>query len=313
MTVQLQEIDLDHPDVFCALAQFQHAGYIDQSKLQQALELNGVPKEHWPKPPTNHVCLGRAMREAAGRNDRVEPIADGWVLTKVLSERLDLEDPGNDGTNAHEVCVTAKVIVAGDQQQLRITPISSPHAALIRHEYEHQQGLFKASEDISRWLSQTVIPLVRGVAAKSRGGAYYIAKGSGLTTFRKVKAALDSVSKFNYRAFPCDHGPDVQLPIVVTGTHVILKPEFAAMDAVRIMLNGLIEECDRTCTDLQAKLQADNLGKRALATQIKRADELADKVENYASVLGLNLTEITVRLEELQSHLGISMACLTDD
>lgn len=315
MTVQLQEIGLDHPDVFCAMAQFQHAGYVSQEALFSALETAGITKEHWPKVPTDHVCLGRALRAVASRNDRVEPITGGWVLTKVLSDRLDLETPGNSGTDAHEVCVTAKVIVVGETKQLRVTPISSPHAPLIRAEYDKQCGLFKASEDLSRWLSQTVVPLCGGVAAKARGGAYYIVKGPGLTTFQQVKQAMDEISTFTYSTFkslePTTNS--VCLPVVAQGTNVILKPEFAAMDAVRIMLTGLIDECDRTCVDLREKLDSESLGKRALTTQIKRADELADKVEKYAKTLGLDLTAITERLASLQENLGASMLQLLDD
>lgn len=317
MTIELKDITLDHPDVFCALTQFQHAGYIGQAELFTALEAAGVPKNIWPKAPSDHVCLGRAVKELAGRSDRVESIQGGWVLTTVLHDKLDLEDPENDGTDAHEVSVTAKVIQEGDTQIIRVTPGDSPHAPLIRHEYTFQQERFKASEDISKWLSQHVIPHVGGVAAKARGGSYYVAKGVGLNSLKKVKEALDAVSTFVDRKFKMLDDPTktFNIPKVTQGTSLILKPEFRALDAISIMLNGIIEETEKTCDDLHAKLIQTGdgkLGKRGLTTQIASAEALEGKLKDYSKALGLDLSDLNERLDELKAGLGVALVNETE-
>ncbi len=310
MTVLLNDVSLDHPDVFCALTQFQHAGHIEQGALFAALDVAGIPSNIYPKPPSDHVCLGRAVKSVAGRSDRVESIAGGWVLTMVHQDRLDLEDEENDGTDAHEVCVTAKVIKVEDATIVRITPEDSIHAPLIREEYEYHQGQFKAAEDISRWLSQTVIPWVGGVAAKARGGSYYVAKGQGLTRMRSVQDALEAVSLYTTRSFKTldDVTKSVELPSVVQGTSVVLKPEFAGLDAIRIMLNGIIEECDKTCDDLHGVIMKGGVGKRGLQSKITQAEEMESKLVDYSKALGLDLSDMNSRLLEVKSGLGIALA-----
>ena len=314
MTIQLVDIDLEHSDVFCALTQFAHAGYIEQQTLTDALTAAGVPSEVHPKPPSDHVCLGRAMKEASGRHDRVEPIPGGWVLTIVHQEKLDLEDTDNDGSDAHQVSVTAKVIKVEDRQEVRITPWDSPHAALIRHEYSFQQGQFRACEDLSRWLSQHIIPWAGGVPSKARGGSYYVAKGQGLTRMKRVKTALDTVSTYTYREFKMldDDTKTFKVPTVTQGTNIMLKPEFMAMDAVRIMLDGIIQETDRVCDELHAKLITGDLGSRGLKSQIKKAEELEDKLNEYQKALGLDLGDLKERNEELKAGLGVALSATID-
>jgi hypothetical protein len=314
MTIELKDIDVNHPDVLCALVQFQHADYVVQETLFNALEAQGIPKEVWPHSPTPHVCLGRAVDEAAGRKDRVESIKDGWSLTTVHNEKLDLENPDNDGKSAHEVCVTAKVVKTGDVQELRITPTDSPHAALIRHEYERQQGLFRAAEDLSQWLSRVIIPWVGGVAAKARGGSYYVMKGEGLTNIMKIKKALDSISTFDVKHFPILNKPgeSISLPIVTHGTMLTVKPEFATMDAVRIVINGIIEDTDRLCDDLSEKLTDGDLKAKGLKTQINRAVNLENRLSEYSRVLGTDLSDLNGRLSELKNGLGMALAATVE-
>ena len=308
--MQIKDTTLSSPEVFAALVQWTHAGDVDCVRLLAALKEAEVPEHLWPKEPSEHVVLGRALRECAGREDRVEPIRDGWCLTMVNREKLDLEDPSNTGHDAHQVCVTAKVMLVGDAKVVRVTPEDSPHAALIQHEYERARTLFKASEDLSRWLSQTVVPWVGGVAAKARGGSYYVMKGVGLERIKAIKAALDSVSTVTWQEFKLTGQGETEtfkLPTVLNGTAVVLKPEFAGLDAVRLMLNGLIEECDDTCDALATKLNG-SLGERALNTQIDIAVQLETKLQNYSTALGIDLGDMVSRLSELKGGLGIALA-----
>lgn len=314
MPITLTDITLDHPDVFCALTQFQHAGYLEQDTLLSALRDRGVPNEYLPKAPSQHVCLGRAVKSVASRNDRVESIRDGWVLTQVHHERLDLEDDANDGKNAHEVHVTAKVIKVGEATLIRITPENAPQAALIRHEYEYHQGQFKASEDLSQWLSRTILPWTGGVATRSRGGSYYIAKGTGMTRIRNIKEALDSVSSFVERKYrSIDDATKVfTVPTVSQGTGITLKPEFKSLDAVRIMLNGVIEATDAACDELHVQLTKERQGKRGLKAQITKCEDLEGKLAGYSKALGLDLGDMNDRLAELKAGLGMALLKDTD-
>lgn len=315
MTITLTDITVDHPDVFCALTQFHHSGYIPQEALFKALEKQGIPKNLWPKEPTQHVCLGRALKSVASRKDRVESISDGWVLTVVDKDKLDLEDPNNTGKDAHEVCVTAKVIKENGATLLRITPPNSIHEPYIRHEYTHQQSQFKASEDISRWLTQTIIPWVGGVSSRARGGSYYVYKNGGLDKIKQIKAALDEVSTFSYRTFTFadDTNKTVKLPIVTAGTALILKPEVKSLDAIRIMLNSIIEETDSVCDDLADKLNTGKLKKKGIKGQIKQAEAMEERLKAYSKALGLDLSDINSRLTELKTGLGLALLQAMDN
>lgn len=311
MTIELQNANLDHPAVFCAHTQFSHAGYVATDAVFAALSAVDIPQSLWPKVPSLHVSLGRAVREVAGRADRVETIGDGWVLTSILQDKLDLENPDNTGDDAYKVSVTAKIIKEGEVTRVRITPEDSLQAPLIRREFETHRNQFKASEDLSVWLSTIVIPEVNGVATRSRGGAYYVLKGAKLELLKRIKTALDSVSVTTNKEYKClDSEKVFSIPKVVQGTSIMLKPEFLALDAIKIMLNGIIEDTDRVCDGLHSKLMkahTGELGKRGLKTQIQVAETLETKLGDYSKALGLDLSDLNARLLELKSGLGMAL------
>jgi hypothetical protein len=305
--MQINSTDLNHPSVLCAEVKFQHAGYINQDRLLLALIDAEVPEEKFPIPPTEHVMLGRAMNEIAGRKDKVDTIGDGWVLTLVDQEKLDLEKVGNTGADAHQVSLTAKVLRVGTGSVLKMTPDNHHLGPALEQEWQNQQNLFKASEDLSKWLSQVIIPWVGGVASKARGGAYYVRKGEPLVNITKIQQVLDKVSEKHYRQFKVFGLTDViDLPVVTQGTLVTLKPEFAELEAIRIMLNGIIEKTDRVCDELHDKLTS-NIGERALKTQIGKAAEMEAEIQQYQEALGTDLSDLTVRLTELKNGLGIAL------
>lgn len=310
MTINIRNTSLDHEDVLCAETKFQHRGSLGQKELLDALKLEGIPEQCLPNSPTDHVCLGRAVKGYARRNDRVESIPGGWVLTLVDKGKLDLEDEDNDGTDAHVVDVTAKILKVEDTTTVKIIPEDHPAAPAIRAEFEAQRGLFRCCEDVSRWLSQTIIPWVGGVASKARGGSYYVMRGTGLDRMKKVKKALDSVSSSTNTVFKPLKEEDsaIVMPVVTQGTHITLKPEFAELDAVRIMLDSVIRETDTMCDDLHTKLTSNKLGARALKTQIDRAIDHETKVEGYFKALGIDMGDIGDRLKELKGGLGVALA-----
>ena len=307
--MQITQTDLHHESVVCAEAKFSHAGYLKQEVLLEALKQVGIPNNKLPAIPSDHVTLGRAVAAIAGRKDRVETTGDGWSLTVVDPEKLDLEKDGNTGTDAHTVCLTAKVLLAGDVRQLRITPEDHPCAALIRFEWDKQQNLFKCSDDISKWLSKVIIPWVGAVASGSRGGSYYVPKGTGLDNMIKVKEVLDSVSARTHKSFQVTGTTQViSLDQVVQGTIVSLKPEFAELDAIRLLLNGIIEETDKLSDELFEKLgQAKDgeLQERAVKTQVARAAQMKEKLVSYSTALGIDLADLHSRLDEVSGNLDM--------
>jgi len=297
----------------CAEARFNYAGYLSVDTVQEALKGAGVPENLLPKAPTDHVCLKRAMKNIANsRKCRVESIGAGWSMSLVDTGKLDLDNPENTGKDAYEVSVTAKVIKAGDFTSVKITPYGHPAADFIRQEFNRQQGLFKCCEDLSVWLTRTAVPWVAGVPAHSRGGSYYVLRGENLNRMKKLQKAFDSISSFDEKSIRGIDGQYIYVPFVREGVMMTLKPEFAELDAIKIILNSLIEKTDETCDELHEKLMKGNMNRRGLKTQIARAEELEGTLEMFANTLGMDLNDLNSRLTELKTGLGAALLSVTD-
>lgn len=308
-------IDINHPDVLCVEARpAGWAGEISVRKLFDALKNNDIPPQVWPSRPTDNKCLERALASLRDRRSLVRPLPKGRGFSLVLEspDNLDLED--NHGS-AHTVEITAKVQRGEFDHSvatIKVTPEDHPAVPLIKAQYEYyrgaggdDEGLFKCAQDLSHWFSQVIVSWCHGVATRSRGGSYYIMKGVYLDRMIRVQKALEEASVFEDRQIPLN-GQTVTVPRVVQGGRIILKPEVGSAAAVEILVDQLIEECDKTCDDLAAKLSDRKLTVRGLETQKSMADDVREKLSQFEQLLGTQLEDVRARLEEVTA--GVTMA-----
>lgn len=321
--VKVENISLDDERIaFVEAKPVGWAGTITVDSFHTALENAGVPKNLWPSEPTPNKCLERAVKDLAkDRRTLVRPLnkSKGWSLVYENASELDLaaKTTEADGTvrehKAHKVELTARVKKVNDTPYVECTPWDHPLATKLSQTFAAWQGVFKCSQDLSMWFSQTIVPWCQGVATRARGGSYYILKGDPLNNMLKVQAALDDVSSsFDSTRWVGDTA--IKLTTVESGGRVLLKPEVGSTVAVEILLENFIGECDKVCDDVGAKLTDNSLGHRALNTQAKIAGDQAAKVKLFEGLLDTKLDELRDRLDELESDAGVAaLAALNDD
>lgn len=330
--MKLIDIDLDDDRVqFVEAKPAGWAGHIKVNDLFRALEENDIPPQLWPNLPSDNKCLQRAMEDnrPRGRRHLVRPLkkAKGWSLVIENAEALDLERAeelarvgAEDAIgDSHAVEITGKVMRGegdGHVSTVQITPPSHPLTPMIKESFkffrgtdDFNLGVFKCSEDLSVWFSQTIIPWVSAVSTRSRGGSYYVLKGEPLDRLRRACAALESVSEYTVKEHKLPNGDVLNQTHTVVGGRIILKPEVCTVASVEILLDSVVNNIDKELDKLDEKLRTKDLGTRALSTQMKAVDSLAAMLTQYERVLGVGLDDVRARLAE--SKAGVGMAQLT--
>lgn len=311
--------DLDLQDERVAFVEAKPAGWAGDLPipvLREALRNNDIPEAVWPSPPSDNRCLERALHSLRSQRSLVRPLAKGrgWSLVIENPDDLDREKMGNDGHQAHSVELTCKVERGEFDTALsavRVTPEDHPAVPLIKQEFARyrgdteEDGLFKCSQDLSVWFSQTIVPWCRGVSTRSRGGSYYIIKGQYLDRMIRVARALAEASQVTYSTVNVA-GKPVRLHKVALGGRIILKPEIATTAAVEIMIDNIISECDKVCDSLDQDLRDEKLGVRGLQSRKGQAEDSLTKLKEYETLLGTNLEDVRTRLEEVQAGIGMA-------
>ena len=156
------------------------------------------------------------------------------------------------------------------------------------------------------WFSQTIIPWVRGVATRSRGGTYYVIRGERLHRLEKVCRALENVSTYKLTDIVLPNGETITRTKTLQGGRIILKPELCTTAAIEILIDSVVNEMDREMDKLDSKLREGKMGGRALDTQANVVDMMGDKLKDFEDLLGVGLTDVQDRLEESKSGVGMA-------
>lgn len=304
------------------------AGYVPVKALKEALDEEGVPPQLHPSAPSDNRCLERAMSDQVGKGKhamvRPLPKSRGWSLVMENSDALDLEARAelervgavDQAEASHSVELTAKVERAEQDGQLstvRFHPEDHPGVPLVREAFrfhrgtdDENQGHFKASQDLSVWFSQQVIPWVRGVATRSRGGSYYVGKGEMLDRLEKVCRALAKVSEYDTEDFKLPDGNVLTRTKTVRGGRIILKPELTTQAACEVLIDSVINEMDKRVDQLDDKLRNGNMGTRALDSRAKEVEEWQDELKGWEDLLGIALTDLKDRMSEAEAGVGMA-------
>lgn len=264
-------------------------GSVDIEKLRASWTAEGLNTDHLPKVPSPSVALHRACKEqtTAQRFLDKHPLG-GWVL-------VDRRRAGD--TLAYEVGTRIRLGAtspSGDSEQILVTPPggkdATPEAnaeareigARVRTEFNRLRSEI-ASVDVSVWLVHMVSGL-KGVALRDSGGFYFIPK-ERTEELAKVARALKAASAHTVYEIPVMQGS---------------KTVAAILDALR-------REVTETITSLEGELNdADGIGSRAARSRANEVVELNKKVRGYAKLLGINLDEVTAKLDTLRTKLEAS-------
>lgn len=297
------------------------AGDLNISDVDNALKAAGVPDEALPKAPSRATAIQRAVKEIAPRGAKVDALK-GLGVTMSLKDMssLDLEELSNatGGTvreaASYNATLTAKVLVQNvngtEIESLSFSPEDHPMVPLVREVYRAKRDQYKASEDLSVWFSQTIIPSIGGIGKRARGGGYYV-PAERRDLLLSVARGLEAISSFN-KIDRNVAGMSFPVYLLTNGGKICLEPRTSNdAAAMEIMVDGIIRDVDGTLDDLASVLEANTssgkpLGKRALATKKQEAIRLEAEIATWEQVASVSLDLLRNRIEEVRSAIGIA-------
>jgi hypothetical protein len=298
------------------------AGDIAISDVDSALKAAGVPDEALPKAPSRATAMRRAIEEIAPRGAKVDALPKGLGVTMSLKDvsRLDLEALSNatGGTvreaASYNATLTAKILIQNvngtEIESLSFSPEDHPMVPLVREVYRAKRDQYKASEDLSVWFSQTIIPSIGGIGKRARGGVYYV-PASRRDLLLSVARGLEAISASNTVERNVA-GMSFPVSLLTHGGKICMEPrtgdDAAAME---IMVDGIIRDVDGTLDDLASVLEANTssgkpLGKRALATKRQEAMRLEAEIATWEQVASVSLDLLRNRIEEVRAAIGMA-------
>ena len=308
MSISIETISLNDERVAFVEARPEGwAGYVKVDEFHKALKEQGIPEKLWPSKPTPAKRLERAMKaQRDSRRVLIRPLprSRGWSLVTEDEVGLELEGDEQHKT-AHSVDLTCVVKYVNNTAYVDATPWDHPRAQSVKEEFSKFENIFKCSEDLSQWFSQKIIPWCRGVATRSRGGAYYIMKGEYLSRVIKISNALEKVSYSDQKIISIGD-KTVGINRVHVGGRIILKPEVASETAVEILLDNFIQECEQIAANINDRVTKGSLGHRALTSQKDLATDQIDKLGDFEGVLGTKLTDLRNSLTKAKDGAGMA-------
>lgn len=297
------------------------AGDMRISDVDDALKTYGIVDDLMPRAPSRATCMRRAFDECAPRGARIDPLPKGMGVTMSLKDvtMLDLEALAAQAGGvvreaaSYHATFTAKILVQNvngtEIEQLSFSPDDHPMIPLVREMYRVKREQYKASEDLSVWFSQTIIPAVGGVGKRSRGGVYYVA------AYRKdiIVQVAQAMELLSQSTIIDRTVAGVKVPVhrLTHGGKICIEPRYADdAAAMEIMIDGVIRDADSTLDDLSASLEvADGkrpLGKRALATKREACASLEAQMLAWENVCSVSLDLLRNRVAELQNAIGMA-------
>lgn len=305
------------------------AGSLAIADVDKALTDAGLDSAQLPKTPSRALCMKRAFEHTSPRGARIDMLAKGLGVAMSLKDvkMLDLEALAQQTGQvvreaaSYHATLTAKITVINTQgteiETLSFSPDDHPMVDLARATYHAMREQYKASEDLSIWFSQTIIPLVGGVGKRSRGGVYYVA-AKHRDIIDKVATGLAAVSQSTEIERQVN---GVRCPVqrLIHGGKLCLEPRFADDSfAMEIMIDGVIRDADSAIDHLAAELGNESgkppPGKRALATRRAECEKLENQIKAWEQVCSMSLPLLQNRLAEVQAGIGAAeMAADLDD
>lgn len=251
------------------------------SAVRAALASAGVPEEELPGAPSPAVALHQATCEVF-RGCLVRPLPKGGLA--VVAER-----ETEDGSLEHQVLWHVST-AAGPTDGVRVEERAEQEVEAVIAAGQLISTAFRAAfsscptSHLGDWLVRRVSYLA-GVPLRQRGSVYYLPP-AGTREYRRMRAALESVSSTSY-----------QLNAI---------PAVRGAEAVEAVLRAVIAEAEAEAASMEKDLEQP-MGARALDNRVARCEAVTSKVEAYERLLEQSAGAITERLGNLQAQLSTAL------
>lgn len=232
-----------------------------------------------PKPPTDEVALGRAVREQGGPRRLVRPLAKhgAWAI---VDETVTPAGPGFAEQLTYQTVLRVNHKTDGPEMNGADPLVCRDLARTILDAFYRHRGEL-APEDISAWLIKLANQNA-AVTLRDTGGIYFVPRPA-VPFWRSVASALESVS-----------------------THRVFKiPAMTNSEAVEAITEAVAAEVEQASATMMAELSGEEqLGTRALKTRAAECAALLAKAAQYEKLLNVQLPKVMATIEGLQASVA---------
>jgi len=253
------------------------SGYVRLDTLTKALIAQDVPEGWAPLPVGPKMALTRAVTELQERQRMVRTLEERGRYA-VVDERVAGDD--------WEAKVRCRVWL--ENELPKTEPFDREiHDRVSESYHEHLEVL--SHDDISIWLTR-MTRNVYAVTLRDRGGIYFVPRAH-METWRKVSAALASVSK-----------------------HACYEvPALGSEDAIAAITAAILREAEQAAKDFEDAVASVNLGERALNNRVEKCRAMAEKVQMFERLLGVSMEAMLTSLTTLEGQLAAAaLACAAE-
>jgi len=290
-------IAINDPNAFVgAIVQWELSGNIDSKELEAAWASHGLDPKLVPTLPSEKVCLTRAVEDFA-RGERfkrrIKGEGGGYRLVREDKADQDVADYGTDCIvfldGEEKLLVThfkhdkAGEIVLDKDGEPVVDHSKHPLEDDLKAAFEHHQKQL-SHRDISPWLCGKMMSHLKATTLKSNGGSYFVPRNQ-VEEYKKIKQAVESVSDHKLYMI---QAMTTQEAIELVFDSIVREAELVAKQ--------IEEELDRSANDDRSK----SLGPRALEGRAQLAIAVVDKLKIYEELLGVQLTSIRERLDDVK-------------
>lgn len=268
-------------------------GEVDLAKLRVGFAAAGLPEEWLPSPPSSKVALTRALAAIKTSGKSIVHLKNGGHAVVALRENESETDLAKRVTASATLTVKLGCNAAEETCLIVDFPENDEQA---ERDATDVHGLWQhycqsvVHGDASPWLSQLMTKL-DALCLRDGGGVYFV-PATHVQTWSKIVTALASASAYRVSTIPA------------------MKSD----EAVASILAALEDEAASHVAAIDALLEADEVGARAIRNRIKETDDVAAKLARYEALLGEKLTAMTEKLETTRASLSLAeMAAMNAD
>jgi len=281
-------------DITGALVWWELQGCVRQEDLAEALELQGLPASWAPGAPRMETVAQRAASSLVQhKRQMLRPLGGRGNYDFVTEEVREVVENGRASPKlAYYANVRVLVVGDGEEKSIAVEPSTAADMELARNiasAVQHFTGLLTAT-DVSTWLLWVLDRHVDAVSLRQRGGFYFVPVGEPLNTWRRVARCLTTCSSH------------------ICSSMSAVRSE----DAVQAILRAVREEADVKLAALEEYLDGD-VSTRGINAWGRDMATLQAKTTRYATLLGLELPEITNRATILLGALSAAKLVATTD
>lgn len=250
-----------------AISYWRLGGETSLAKLTLEWQAVGLDPNLLPGNPSAEVCLRRAVGavESPTRKSlkiRGGDFQGGWALVEIDT---------TDGHVKTQEILRAKIEGAATRIECfgeELANIVLDRFAALRVEL--------AATDISAWLTKLAKDKGTATSLRESGGVYFVPRAQ-VEFWSKVAQALQA-----------------------SGAHKVFRiPAMRSEEAVAAILDAVEQEAAKLVQEVEADLEDDKLGSRALDSRKERCDAMLAKIRTYEQLLGVKMVALQGKVEGL--------------